>query len=133
MAENTRIIFHIGLTKTGTTYLQKNIFPFLFQETYNYYGKPHSWHSFRGGNYVEGENNFWSDEDSWMGGEDPQRFSYKRADFWKSINYLREKVNVIDNLSLQDSQLKQSFAQDWEETWNKARSVPNVKTLDDFF
>lgn len=71
MAENTRIIFHIGLTKTGTTYLQKNIFPFLFQETYNFYGKPHSWHSFRGGNYVEGENNFWSNEDSWMGGEDP--------------------------------------------------------------
>jgi hypothetical protein len=83
------------LTKTGTTYLQKNIFPFLFQETYNYYGKHHSWHSFRGGNYVEGENNFWSEEDSWMGGVDPQRFSYKRAEFWKSINYLREKVSDI--------------------------------------
>lgn len=296
MKHNTRIIFHIGLTKTGTTFLQKSVFPYLFSK-YNYDSKSHSLHSFRKGLYLRGKTNFWSEEDSWMGGVDPKRFSYKRANFWKSINYLREKVsdirlilvlrdqeswlkslylhdaktkgrfgglsldqyaslfennyiywshhldslqdfkilllnyedlknnqekfikaicdfsdlsvkdnlvykivknnknesnqfvnitpnsdiemmasrlfskyeyqfslinaafrrinfkrqitrdlfirlarqfpkkssNVIENLYLQDSQLKQKFAQDWEETWKKAKSLPNVKTLDDFF
>jgi len=296
MTEKTRVIFHIGLTKTGTTYLQNNVFPYLFKQ-YNYHGKAYSWNSFRKGFYCKNQNNFWSEEDSWMGGEDPRRFPYKRHQFWKSLDYLRNKVsdirfilvlrhhepwlkslylhdaktkgrfwgfsldqyvsyfesdyikwsshidllkdfdilllnyedlinrpeqfvkaiclfsylevedyliakiisnnkneksglvnltpitqsemiasrlftkysyslsiinaifkrlnikkqlnrdlfiklarkipwqssNVIENLCLQDDQLRQKFANDWEETWNKAKSLPNIKTLDDFF